>query len=246
MPIRSILVAVDFGEASARAVAVAGAIAAHCPNASLRLLHAESIEAPAYFTTEQIGDLERQRQATAAQAEQYLLRFGHQHTNVPLVAAVHRRAPVEAILTAAASVDLVVMGTHGRHGPKRWWLGSVAERVLRDITKPLLIVRAGALGVSPNSDHVVDRTLVHAPGGLRGDGALALAREIAQCLAGAVTDGRNELIDPALERTHATLLVAAMPEPRMPAWMTDYGEPLVRFAAVPILFVPEPTEGASR
>ena len=60
MSIQSILVAVDFGDASARAVAAGGAIAAHCPGAALRLLHAESIEAPAYFTAEQVGDLERQ------------------------------------------------------------------------------------------------------------------------------------------------------------------------------------------
>jgi hypothetical protein len=49
----SILVAVDFGEASARAVAVGGALAAHC-GATLRLLHAEPFEAPPYFTPEQI------------------------------------------------------------------------------------------------------------------------------------------------------------------------------------------------
>jgi hypothetical protein len=50
---RSILVAVDFGEASARAVAVGGALAAHC-GATLRLLHAERFEGPPYFTPEQI------------------------------------------------------------------------------------------------------------------------------------------------------------------------------------------------
>src|SRR5579864_9054179 len=142
MSIQSILVAVDFGDAAARAVAAGGAIAAHCPGAALRLLHAESIEAPAYFTAEQVSDLERQRYAITSQAEQFLSRFGRQHTATPFTATVDRRPAAESILAEAASVDLVVMGTHGRHGPTRWWLGSVAERVLRDTRTPLLVLRA--------------------------------------------------------------------------------------------------------
>jgi nucleotide-binding universal stress UspA family protein len=246
MPIQSILVAVVFGDAAARAVAVAGVVAGRCPGAALRLLHAESIEAPVYFTSEQIGDLERQRHAIRSQAEQVLSRFGRHHTSVPFVATVDRRPPVEAILAAAASADLVLMGTHGRHGPKRWWLGSVAERVLRDIKKPLLIVRAADAGHSPSPDHIFDRTLVHASAPARGDTALAFARELTSCVGGTVTDGRHRRIEPAIERTHATLLAAAVPEPRTAAWMSNYGDPLLRFCTMPILFVPEFTEGASR
>jgi nucleotide-binding universal stress UspA family protein len=37
--------------------------------------------------------------------------------------------------------DLLVMGTHGRRGPARWFLGSVAERVVRLAALPLLLVR---------------------------------------------------------------------------------------------------------
>ena len=244
MTTRSILVAVDFGDISGRAVAVAGAIAARWP-ATLRLVHAESIEAPLYFTSEQIEDLERQRHAMTMQAERFLSRFGRQHTSVPFVASVDPRPPLEAILAAAASADLVVMGTHGRHGPKRWWLGSVAERVLREIKTPLLIVRAvDARSMPP--DHVFDRTLVHASAPLRGDAVLAFTRELTSCLEGIVADERHGLIEPALERTRATLLAAAMPEPRAAAWMSNYGEPLVRFCTVPILFVPESRDGALR
>jgi len=41
--------------------------------------------------------------------------------------------PVEAILGAIREfdVDLTVMGTHGRSGVQRLWLGSVTERVIR-------------------------------------------------------------------------------------------------------------------
>lgn len=38
-------------------------------------------------------------------------------------------------------VDLVVIATHGRSGVSRWVWGSVADRILRSITIPVLMVR---------------------------------------------------------------------------------------------------------
>jgi len=80
----SVLAAVDFGDASARAVALAGFIADRCGAATFRLLHTEAAEAPAYFTHQQIEALERQQQAMRAQAERYLAQFGRRHTTHPL------------------------------------------------------------------------------------------------------------------------------------------------------------------
>jgi nucleotide-binding universal stress UspA family protein len=51
--------------------------------------------------------------------------------------------PAEGILDAARGHDLIVMGTHGRGGPARWWAGSVAERVVREADVPVLVVRGG-------------------------------------------------------------------------------------------------------
>ncbi len=56
-PPKTVLVAVDFGEASARALALAGVVASAF-GARLRALHAERFEPPPYFTIEQIGRLE--------------------------------------------------------------------------------------------------------------------------------------------------------------------------------------------
>ena len=112
---RSILVAVDFGEASARAVAVEGALAAHC-GATLRLLHAERFEAPPYFTPEQIETLEAEQHTIRNRVEQALTEFGRQHTPHAFTAVVDDRSPTDAILNAATGSDLVVMGTHGRRG----------------------------------------------------------------------------------------------------------------------------------
>jgi universal stress protein A len=38
--------------------------------------------------------------------------------------------------------DLLVLGTHGRRGLRRFVLGSVAERVLREAPCPVLVARA--------------------------------------------------------------------------------------------------------
>lgn len=245
--VQSVVVAVDFGDASARAVAIAGCIVERCGSASLRLLHAEAAEAPPYFTHEQVDRLERQRREADAQAGEFLSRFGRQHAKVPFATTIEHRTPVDAILDAAVHTDLVVMGTHGRRGPARWWLGSVAERVLRDIRAPLLIVRAtGGDRVATPPEHLFDRTLVHASAPIAGKNALAFARGMAACFGGMVTDERHGLVEPAMDRSHATVLVAAVPDPRSAAWTTNYGEPLVRFCTVPILFVPELSEGASR
>ncbi len=41
----------------------------------------------------------------------------------------------------SSSADLVVMGSHGRKGIKRFILGSVAEAVLRNLECPVLVVK---------------------------------------------------------------------------------------------------------
>jgi nucleotide-binding universal stress UspA family protein len=50
---------------------------------------------------------------------------------------------------AGRDVDLVVMGTHGRHGLAHVFLGSVAERVVREAPCPVLTVHAGAEAGAP-------------------------------------------------------------------------------------------------
>jgi nucleotide-binding universal stress UspA family protein len=41
----------------------------------------------------------------------------------------------------AVKADLVVMGSHGRHGLEKLVLGSVTQRVLQHATQPVLVVR---------------------------------------------------------------------------------------------------------
>jgi nucleotide-binding universal stress UspA family protein len=50
----------------------------------------------------------------------------------------------EAVAGAAASwgADLIVVGTHGRRGPSRLFLGSGAEQIIRLAPVPVLVTRA--------------------------------------------------------------------------------------------------------
>ena len=52
-------------------------------------------------------------------------------------------SPARTIVDAARQhqCDLIVMGTHGRHGMAHLLLGSVAERVVRTAACPVLVVR---------------------------------------------------------------------------------------------------------
>ncbi len=90
----------------------------------------------------------------------------HEHVPEPELRAVYdlaRQEGVEArpllrtgdpaakILEAAAGekADLIVMTTHGRSGVGRWVLGSVAEKVLRQADRPVLVIRVGPAPLAP-------------------------------------------------------------------------------------------------
>lgn len=81
--------------------------------------------------------------------------------------AFHREiaegAPHEVIVDQANSLDadLTVMGTHGRTGVSRYVVGSVTERVVRTLDRPVLTVRDTEEGPEPGA---VDTVLVPTDG----------------------------------------------------------------------------------
>lgn len=145
MPVfRRILVATDFSEASAPAVELAvklakswGAqfLAAHVyeeprlPDLSfahVRLYEEfeSKVKADAAL---QLGEVAKRARADGVETEELLLRgFAD-----------------EAIVQAAreSAADLILMGTHGRRGAGRFFLGSVAARVIATAPCPVLTVR---------------------------------------------------------------------------------------------------------
>jgi nucleotide-binding universal stress UspA family protein len=233
-PPKRILVAVDFGEASAHAVRLAGALATRF-DAALTGLHAESLEAPLYFTHDQIEALERQQMEARSRAARYLQKFAARQTPAPIEARIADGPPAAAVLDAAAGHDLIVMGTHGRRGPSRWWLGSVAERVLRNAALPVLVVRA-AEAHHEAAEHFQRILLVTDGGGNRQE-ADRVAAGLADAFGGPPQENLTRCTEAQVEHHNASLLVLGLPH--LDGRLPDVAERMVRTCQVPMLFVPE-------
>jgi universal stress protein A len=65
-------------------------------------------------------------------------------TGVEVATLTRTGRPYHEIIEAAKSLksDLIVLGTHGYTGLKKFYLGSTAERVMRHAPCPVLVVRA--------------------------------------------------------------------------------------------------------
>ena len=232
-PPKTVLVAVDFGEASARALALGGVMALAF-GARLRALHAERFEPPPYFTIEQIARLEAERRASQAAAAAHLARFAAQASTYRVEPMIVDEPPVEAVLDGSAGADLIVVGTHGRRGPGRWWLGSVAERIVRGATIPVLVTRAAATAPGDVFERLV---LVH-------DGTEADPNTRA-CVARLATVGGGSVIDAgsvtqcdAGVMKGASLVVVATSKPRHSGGITDSIAKVLGACERPVLFIP--------
>lgn len=73
-------------------------------------------------------------------------------------------------------IDLVVMGTHGRRGPARLFLGSVAEEVVRHAPCPVLTLREEK---APQAIEAVERILVPVDFSPYSQEALSYGKEVA-------------------------------------------------------------------
>jgi nucleotide-binding universal stress UspA family protein len=137
---KTILVPIDFEDASIQAVAQARELGARL-GAEVVLLHVYAVPATMYPALSLIADPdldEEIRVATSHTLERFagengqlrtLLRCGDPTTET--LAAIEETHP-----------EMVVMGTHARTGLAHFLLGSVAENVIRKSTVPILTLRA--------------------------------------------------------------------------------------------------------
>jgi nucleotide-binding universal stress UspA family protein len=233
-PPTRILVAVDFGDASSHAVRIAGALAAHT-HARLAAIHAESLEAPPYFTHSQIEALEQQQIEARGRAARYLTTVASRLTTTPVEPIIAGGPPAAAVLDEAGDADLVVVGTHGRRGPSRWWLGSVAERIVRHARVPVLVVRADEARHDA-ADHF-RHILVVAGGGAVDDRAEHYAAALAATFDGQPVERLTRCTETVAEDRQASLLAVGFPvtaDGRLP----DTAERMIRTCRLPMLFVP--------
>lgn len=81
------------------------------------------------------AELDRSRKALAAEVEKI-------KTTRPVIQEVRQGNAAQEIIRYATeqNIDLIVLGTHGRTGLSRFLLGSVAEKVVRLATCPVLTV----------------------------------------------------------------------------------------------------------
>jgi nucleotide-binding universal stress UspA family protein len=137
-----ILVPTDGSEATERAVREAVDLAA-AHDATIHALYVLNTASFASIPTESSVDgvsemLEREGDVALDAVEAIAQEHG-----VPVERVQLDGSPAREIIRYAdrSDVDLIVMGTHGRGGIDRLLLGSVAERVVRSSTVPVLTVR---------------------------------------------------------------------------------------------------------
>jgi nucleotide-binding universal stress UspA family protein len=64
---------------------------------------------------------------------------------------VRRGSAAQQLVDAALLGDIYVMASHGRTGLSRWFMGSVAEEVVRRAPVPVLLVKAGMPAKHPDA-----------------------------------------------------------------------------------------------
>lgn len=147
---KRILVAVDASQTGELALRTAVGLAAEM-QARLRIVHvvdAAHINMSAEFptlseVTEVSESIVKAGQKVLSDAEATAAAAGLvAETHLITIDTLNQRIP-EVIANDAEAwpADLIVIGTHGRRGLSRLFLGSVAEGVARVATKPVLLIR---------------------------------------------------------------------------------------------------------
>jgi len=172
--IRNIVVATDFSALSEAAVARALTLA-RLDGAAIHLVHALSFPllVSPYDVAIPPNVWEDLRVAARRQIEEQRQQIEAQGVQGATAEIAESTDATRAIAAAveAHRADLVVMGTHGHRGVEHAILGSVAERTLRSIERPILAVKEDAaraaepirrillaVDFSPDSDRAVALT----------------------------------------------------------------------------------------
>jgi nucleotide-binding universal stress UspA family protein len=141
-PIRveKILVATDFSEASRAMLPYVREVAAHY-GAEVTIAHI----AGASFTPSEEAKL---IQAAQGRMREFLAKVP-EAAGYRQVVKTGEAADAVASNCSESGIDLLVLGTNGRRGIKRFMLGSVAEEIFRTATCPVLTVGPKARGRAP-------------------------------------------------------------------------------------------------
>ena len=144
MMIRKILCAIDRSPSSLQALGYAIALA-RWQRARLNLLEVVEEAPPPGVSRAPKGAAVPNETQTALERDLRRVLTARRASDVKVEISMRKGQVVQEILAQAKASrsDLVVIGSHGRGGVQRLVLGSVAEKVLRLATCPVLTVRSG-------------------------------------------------------------------------------------------------------
>lgn len=195
LTLRTVLCPTDFSDISARAEHYAAALARHY-DAALHLLHVDPpmpVMAPYGEIPVDARMFEEQREVAGAELAAAADRARARGLRVDTTMKGGHPAREILALADKAQVDMLVIGTHGRGGVEHLLLGSVAEKIVRKATCPVLVVPPGA---PADTDANFARILCPIDGSAASAHALTYALSLAR-----ETDG------------HVTLLYVVEPVP---------------------------------
>ena len=139
---RKILVPVDFSAGSLRALDFAAALAAQF-NAGLILVHVlDPIYTTGRFDSPRLRPLRAEARQEAESKLEKMSADTVKESQAPMKHHVIDGVAPDAILAFARKVnaDWIIMGSKGQTGVKRLLAGSVAERIVRHATCPVMVV----------------------------------------------------------------------------------------------------------
>jgi nucleotide-binding universal stress UspA family protein len=144
--IQRVLVAVDDSPPSDAALAAAYALPAG-DRRELLVYSVVELEAPPGLAA--AAAYERERHAEARATIERAIGAARAHGFEVQGCALEGK-PADVIIEAARkhNVDLIVVGSHGRRGLRRFFLGSVAEHIVRNAAVPTLVIRTAAADVA--------------------------------------------------------------------------------------------------
>jgi nucleotide-binding universal stress UspA family protein len=141
---KKVLLATDGSEDSSKAVEHAGWIA-NSSNAELIVLNV--LETSKLPKVEKIKTESALRELLTKEAKRVFNQVSKIlkdcDCNVKVTYKRKTGNPADMIIKTAEKeeIDIIIMGTAGRHGLSRFWLGSVAENVVRYAPCPVLVVK---------------------------------------------------------------------------------------------------------
>jgi nucleotide-binding universal stress UspA family protein len=178
---RNIMVPLDGSPFAEHALPFAASIARRA-GATLYLVRAHVPVAPLYSDRELVVDESLDgtiRESEAAYLDAVVKRLtevvsvtvSRTLVDGPVADALHEHG-------SAVAADLVVMATHGRGGLSRFWLGSVADKLIRHLPMPILLVRPHGEAPDLSRDHVPQHILVPLDGSNLSEQAIGPAVEL--------------------------------------------------------------------